>query len=375
MSLKSSIRYMYRGPGAILLIAIAIIGIGAIIKNGNDRKVEEANKHQTTRPLGAVNPKESVDASQASREAVLSDRKLSPGFTTGVQEAAPIPNAPSFTPGRATPLPSLVSFYAQVSSTPSPTPTPAQRPQVQQIWLPPSIFIPCVLVNTIESSHINTPVVGEVTTDVFQNGHLIIPAGTLVSSFAHSGAVRDRIEVAGEWLLVFSDGRQLKVNGIACDREADPTNQQFGIEDGSAGLQGELVESDHWSNAKAFLALLITSTTQVATTAANGALSSSGIVGGGVALPDTSAIEAKYLDQLLNGETGDGRFVRVPASKPFYIFPCETVLPTHRTIQNQASIGEPQAPPPGVPLDPTQIERELLQQSWPQPTPNENYHY
>ena len=142
--------------------------------------------------------------------------------------------------------------------------------------------------------------------------HLIIPAGTIVSSFAQSGAVRDRIEVAGTWLLVFPDGRQLKVNGIACVRQADPNNQQFGPEDGSAGLQGDLVESDHWANAKAFLALLLTATTQAGTSAVNSALSSSRF-GGGVALPDTSGIQAKYLDQLLNGQTGDGRFVRVPS--------------------------------------------------------------
>jgi hypothetical protein len=373
MSLPSSIRFFCKGPGLALVIVGVIIGIGFVIKQGQDRKAAEAAKHQTTRPLGSVNPTESVDASTASREAVLSDRKLSPGFNTAA-ETNVIPNVPVSPGGRPRALPQLVSFYAQVSSTPSPSPTPEHRPQVQQIWLPPSIFIPCVLVNTVESSHINTPVVGEVTTDVYQNGHLVIPAGTIVSSFAHSGAVRDRIEVAGEWLLVFSDGRQLKVTGIACDREADPENQQFGIEDGSAGLQGELVESDHWANAKAFLALLISSTTQVATTAANGALSTSGIVGGGVALPDTSGIEAKYLDQLLNGETGDGRFVRVSASKAFYIFPCETVLPTHRSIENSASIGEPQAPPPGAPLDPMRLERELLQ-SQPQATPNETYHY
>jgi type F conjugative transfer system protein TrbI len=374
MSLLSSMRFFYRGPGIALVLVGIIIAVGWVIKNGRDRADAEAAKHQTTRELGKVNPSESVDQSQAAKEAVLSNRRLSPGFTSA-PDVSQIPNMPIAPQGRPAALPALVSFYAQVSSTPSPTPTPEQRPQVQEIWLPPSIFIPCALVNTVESSHINTPVVGEVIRDVFQNGHLIIPAGTIVSSFAHSGAVRDRIEVAGEWLLVFSDGRQLKISGIACDREADPSNQQFGIEDGSAGLQGELVESDHWANAKAFLALLISSTTQVATTAANGALSTSGIVGGGVALPDTSGIEAKYLDQLLNGETGDGRFVRVPASKEFYIFPAETVLPTHRSIENSASIGEPQAASPGAALDPMQMERELLRQSQPQPAPDEKFKY
>ena len=56
---------------------------------------------------------------------------------------------------------------------------------------------------------------------------------------------------------------------------------------------------------------------------------------GVVGLPDTMPILAKYLDQLLNGETGDGRFVRVPASKEFYVFVTETVLPGDRAIADE----------------------------------------
>jgi hypothetical protein len=374
MSMVSSFRFFWKGPGLALVIVGVILLVGFVIKQGNDKRQAEAAKHQTTRPLGQVDPKDNIDVSQASREAVISDRKLSPALNSA-PEVAPIPNAPVVPGSRAAALPQLVSFYAQVQATPEPTPTPEQRPQVQQIFLPPSIFIPCALVNTVESSHINTPVVGEVLRDVCQNGHLIIPAGTIVSSFAHSGAVRDRIEVAGEWLLVFSDGRQLKVNGIACDREADVTNQNFGVEDGTAGLQGELVESDHWANAKALIALLMTSATQAGTAAVSGAISHGVGAGVGVGLPDTTPIMSKYLDQLLNGETGDGRFVRVPSSKEFYIFPCETVLPTHRSIENSASIGEPQASAPGAPVDPTQMERELLRSAQPEATPDEKYKY
>ena len=269
-------------------------------------------------------------------------------------------------------LPTLVTFYAQVAATPSPTPTPAAERRQPEYWLPPSMFIPCTLVNTVESSHINTPVVGEVTRDCYQNGHLIVPAGTIVSSFAQNGAVRDRIEVAGMWLFVFADGRQLKVPGIACDREADPSNQQFGIEDGSAGLQGELVESDHWANAKAFLALLMTSASQAGTVAASSALSSSRF-GSAVVLPDTTPIFAKYLDQLLNGETGDGRFVRVRASTEFYIFPTDTILPSHRSIVNQASM-KTEEPVPEISSDPgqaaIQLERQIIKESQQQPSPS-----
>jgi hypothetical protein len=350
------VRFFYQGPGAILVVVGIVIAVAWIIHRGQEKQQAEAAKHQVQRPLGQVNPTPSVDASTAPKETILSDRRLVPGSKTG-QEAVQPSNVPvSYGHEQRQALPTLVSFYAQVAPTPSPT--PQERRQSQESWLPPSIFIPCALVNTIESSHINTPVVGEVIRDCYQNGKLIIPAGTIVSSFAQSGAVRDRIEVAGEWLFVFADGRQLKVNGIACDREADPTNQQFGIEDGSAGLQGELVESDHWANAKAFLALLMTASLQTGTAVATSALQAShttGVTG----FPDTTPVFAKYLDQMLNGETGDGRFVRVRASTEFYIFPTETVLPSRRSIDNSAKskdIEESAAPL----SDPAHMEREIL---------------
>jgi hypothetical protein len=335
MNIVKLVRFFLTGPGAVLVVVAVILGVSEIIREGRERQKTDAEKHQVHRPLGQVKPSETVDKSRAPKDVILSDRRIVDATTSG--QTAPVqtqlvekPNAPS-----QRPLPQLVSFYAQVSGA-SPSPAqPAESPKKDPTaWLPPGVFIPCALVNTVESSHINTPVVGEVLHDVYQNGHLIIPAGSLVSSFAESGAVRDRIEVAGVWLLVYPDGRHLRLRGIACDREADPTNQQFGIEDGSAGLQGELVESDHWANAKAFIALLMTASMQTGTAIATSALQAShstGVVG----LPDTSPILAKYLDQLLNGETGDGRFVRVRASKEFYLFVTETVLPANRTVTDE----------------------------------------
>ena len=368
--MRKFIRFFITGPGVVLVVVGVAITVAWIIKRGQDKQRAEAEKHQVQRPLGQVKPSESVDGSQASKESVLSNRRLSPGFNTAAQ-TLPISSAPAAVPARPATLPTLVTFYAQVAATPSPTPTPAAGKKQPEYWLPPSMFIPCTLVNTVESSHINTPVVGEVSRDCYQNGHLIVPAGTIVSSFAQNGAVRDRIEVAGMWLFVFADGRQLKVPGIACDREADPSNQQFGIEDGSAGLQGELVESDHWANAKAFLALLMTSANQAGTFAASSALSSSRF-GSAVVLPDTTPIFAKYLDQLLNGETGDGRFVRVRASTEFYIFPTDTILPSHRSIVNQANM-KTEEPAPEISSDPgqaaIQLERQIIKESQQQPGP------
>jgi hypothetical protein len=368
--------FFYRGPGILLVIVGGIMFVAYVIHQGQEKAAAQQSSNQPTRELGKTNPTSNVDPSVASKETVLSNKQLSPPHnvepdpvkTTSVSNQVSQPRAP---------LPTLITFYSQVAAVP-PVEKPKEKPvQPEQLWLPPSIFIPCVLVNTVESSHINTPVVGEVLRDVYQNGKLIISAGTIVSSFASSGAVRDRIEVAGSWLLVFHDGRQLKVNGIACVRQANPENQQFGVEDGSAGLLGELKESDHWANAKAFIALLMTSATQAGTAAVSGAVSHGLGAGVGVGLPDTSPIMAKYLDQLLNGSTGDGRYVQVAAGTEFYIFPTETVLPTHRSVENSATNKEdlPQVSTDPITQQAIQTEREIMRASQPKPDENQTPHY
>src|SRR6267378_236290 len=375
------IRFFIRGPGAILVVIIIALGVVGIIKHGQDKERAEAYKRQTQRELGKVNPQTDVDKSKASKEVILSDRRLNPGNKTAQPEPAPAYSTQLSTAQQRTALPTLVSFYTQIAPTPSPTPVPEAKPKEAQIWLPRGIFIPCALVNTVESSHINTPVVGEVIRDVYQNGHLIIPAGAICTCFAQAGAVRDRIEVAGKWSLVYPDGKEFELEGIACDREADTSNQQFGIEDGSAGLQGELIESDHWANAKAFIALLMTSAVQAGTAAAGSALQAQH-GSSFTSLPDTTPILSKYLDQLLNGETGDGRFVRVRASREFYIFPTEVTFPTRRSVggKRQESEEAKEQSVSKAPSDPVQAaiqaEREILRTSQPDSSPTpERMHY
>jgi len=356
------VNFFISGPGAILVIIGLILWVCWVIKQGQDKERAEAVKRQVQRPLGQVKPGEDIDKSTAPKEVLLSDRRLN-GMQANLPPAPSPTVPPAATPQRPPTLSPLVSFYAQVTATPIPSPTPPTAAPRPQAFLPPGTFIPCALVNTVESSHINTPVVAEVLRDMYQNGRLIIPAGAIVSSFAESGAVRDRIEVAGQWLIVYPDGRHLRVRGIACDREADPANQQFGIEDGSAGLQGELVESDHWANAKAFIALLMTAALQTGTAVATSTLQAAHTTGV-TALPDTTPILAKYLDQLLNGETGDGRFVRVRASKEFYVFVTETVLPANRAITEQApSVASSSSDHGGAIQQAVDLERQIINAS------------
>ena len=92
------IRFFITGPGVVLVVVGIAITVAWIIKQGQDRQRAEAEKHQVQRPLGQVKPSENVDASQASKESVLSNRRLSPGFNTAAQ-TLPISNAPAAVSG------------------------------------------------------------------------------------------------------------------------------------------------------------------------------------------------------------------------------------------------------------------------------------
>jgi hypothetical protein len=61
----------------------------------------------------------------------------------------------------------------------------------------------------------------------------------------------------------------------------------------------------------------------------------------------------------LNGETGDGRFVRVRSSKEFYVFVTDTVLPGNRTITDQRSADDDLAPK-NIPSENDKILQEAV---------------
>jgi hypothetical protein len=353
MNWPGLIRFFIKKEGVILVIVLAIIGVCYYVGKDRQKTVKPPD-----RELGRVVQSATPD-NAAPKENILQTRQLEPVNHTETRQQ-PLQNQLSIAPRKVT----LAAFYEDVSvSAPSPSPTPAQVPKT---WLPGSVLIPCSLVTTLESSaHLNTPVIGEVIRDVWQNGHLIIPFATTVSCVTQSNAVNDRVEVAGEWLFVFPDGKSLRVPAIACTRQWDPSTQQKGARDAVAGLIGENVESDKWANAKAFIALLMTSVNQTVTAGASQVLSRGY---GGVVLPDTSSIQAKYLDQLMNGETGDGRFVRVSAGTQFYLFPTDTILPSHRAIvsTSRVSEGDEQTPLSPEAQSAEQMTRDLMKAGQPQ---------
>jgi Bacterial conjugation TrbI-like protein len=344
------IRFLTRPPGVILPIVVAALFVGWYVS-------EQRTKNQRTNPgvqreLGQVKPAASVAADKAPQAVVVEDRKLAP--IQGVDQApAAARNVPPGGPPSRPTLPTLVSFYTSAVPTPTPPP-PRKRPP--QIWLPRGIFIPCELVNTIESSHMDTPVVGEVLRDVYQrnNGvsHLIIPAGTLVNCFSGYGRVRDRIEVKGTWSLTFPDGLEYELQGVACTREADPELQQYGVEDGSAGLQGDILYTGRYAELKAFGAAALAGVAQ-------GFQTVQGDYYGGQNLQHTpqnaglqglSNVMELLVQKYMNANDGDETYVRVLAGKQFYIYPTTVIQPDQRSVgakdQREQEAGTRPSPSP-----------------------------
>jgi hypothetical protein len=73
-----------------------------------------------------------------------------------------------------------------------------------------------------------TPIIGLVTEDVYHEGRLVIPAGTEVHGTAQTDPTRERIASGNHWTLVWHNGDELKLSGVALDREQDPNGYQAG---------------------------------------------------------------------------------------------------------------------------------------------------
>jgi hypothetical protein len=335
--IRSILRFFTRGTGVILLFIVVGLAVATYVIQQREKAGQSSVNTGVTRDLGQVKPAPSVSESVAPQTETIERRDLNVVSPVVQQGPTPIPLLPTPTPTPApkAKLPKLVAFFTSASPPPPvPQPTVIRRPSV---WLPRGTLIPCVLVITVESSHIDTPVLGEVTQDVWarNNGesHLIIPAGTLVNCFASSGATRDRIEVRGTWVLTFKDNKEYELQGLALDRDVDPELQQYNLEDGSAGLQGELIESDQWADAKIFLGTLLSGAAEAAETSHNTVYGTQlDQTLPNVGLNAASAVINRYVERLLEGQQGDARFVRVKAGKEFYIYPTSLIEPDKRSI-------------------------------------------
>jgi len=219
--------------------------------------------------------------------------------------------------------------------------------ELSKTYAPFGRMIPCQTVVTLESSKLDTPVIGLVTEDVWHNGRLIIPAGAEVHGKASLDRSRERIAASGKWVIVWRDstdlnGSELVMTGIALDREKDDTSGEFGLRDGSAGLVGDLIRSDDLQEVKlfasTFLAGMASGFQQVKTESTGlGVTQIATGTGRNAAMQGTADVLNVYARQIQEAIARDGFFVRVPAGKQFYLYVTQTIDQAEGTRGNRSN--------------------------------------
>ena len=207
------------------------------------------------------------------------------------------------------------------------TPSNERKPkELSEDFAPFGRLIQCELIVTVDSSSINTPVIGLVTENVYHHGHLIIPVGTEVHGSAQVDRVRERIASDGRWTLVWQTGEDLRVSGLALDREKGADGDGWGITDGSAGLRGRLLKRDDLAEIKMFAATLLSGAAEAFTEKRSTAFGSFAVPSlTNAPLKGAQSVLDRYANQIQQSIERDGFYVRVPAGKQFYLYVTQTM--------------------------------------------------
>lgn len=206
-------------------------------------------------------------------------------------------------------------------------------------------LIKCTLVNTLDSSSIQTPIIALVTDDVFFNGNLVIPAGSEVHGSATTDTVRERITSGGQWVIVLPgdgerpNGSELLVSGAALDQDQpNPQIDSWTITDGSYGIKGEILRDDNLHYVKLFAAEFLGagagawSKAVTTTTPLGGTVQSRE---GGFEDAISKGLEAsitEYANQIRQEIERNGFYVRVRAGTDFYLYVTQTMDPTEAKV-------------------------------------------
>jgi hypothetical protein len=200
--------------------------------------------------------------------------------------------------------------------------------KLSAVFAPFGRLIPCETVITVDSSSIQTPIIGLVTENVYYGGRLIIPAGTEIHGTAQTDHQRERIASGNNWTFIWQNGMEMQIKAIALDREFDNETNQSGwaITDGSAGLRGEIIKSDDYADIKLFAATFLSG-------AASALTEKQQTIFGPVNSPTLNnapfagaqAVLQTYAQQIFDSIQKDGFYVRVPSGKQFYLYVLQTI--------------------------------------------------
>ena len=217
----------------------------------------------------------------------------------------------------------------------------------------------------MDSTNIDTPIIGLVIEDAWNDGRLIIPAGTEVHDVAQKSPVRERIGSDRQWFLVFQDDKELPISGSVLDY-APKNSDSWAESDGSAGLRGFVVKSDKYAEAKAILAAMISAGAGAfpeTTTPISSLGGATQLNNGGIDSAFSAGLQAGgqlYSKRLLERLDKDPFYVRVPAGTTFYLHVTQTVDLGKATVGLSGSVPPPTNPThPWSPATPLSLSRSL----------------
>lgn len=231
------------------------------------------------------------------------------------------------------------------------------NPSIPKRFAPFGRLIKCELVNTLDSSNRETPIIGLVMEPVYWNGDLIIPAGSEVHGIATTNSLRERIVSGNQWNIILPregdrpNGMTLELTAIALDRD-DPTaeGKTYGITDGSFGLKGYRIKSNNLEEIKVFAATFLGAITaglqtQVPTESLLGGTRPNNTLRD-ASLGGISAVMHRLAEKIEKEIEDNGFYTRVPAGKQFYLYVQQAINPEDWSLRNLATHSE-ESPPPG----------------------------
>jgi hypothetical protein len=201
----------------------------------------------------------------------------------------------------------------------------------------------CELVFPLDSVNEQMPLIGMVMEPAYNNGRLVIPAGTEVHGTARPDRLRNRLFSGEQWVLVFPrehgriNGRQLSVRGVALERaEPDINGMTWSISDGSYGIEGTVIRTMDGEEIKRFAA------TFLASAAAGFQTRQSNATGGetmqttprNAVLQGISADMQQLASDIAAEIAQHGVFIHIPAGHQFYLYPTQIIDPDMADISS-----------------------------------------
>jgi hypothetical protein len=228
---------------------------------------------------------------------------------------------PSQTNRQATVLPAICLFADSTAGNPRPK-------RLGSVYAPFGRLIPCETITTVDSSTLETPIIGLVTENIYFGGKLVISAGTEVHGTAQTDHQRERIGSGTTWTLVWQSGEELQLKAIALDREFDNNTNMSGwsLTDGSAGLRGEIIKTDNLAEIKLFAATFLSGAASALTAQQQtvfGPINSPTL--NNAPFAGAQAVLQTYAQHIYDSIQKDGFYVRVPSGKQFYLYVLQTI--------------------------------------------------